>query len=194
MALTRKLLATMGLDTDKIDQIIEAHTETVDGLKEQAEQLREQVKTIPDLEKKIKELEESQPTTDWESKFNDLQKDFNSYKEKVDSENVKREKEQLYRSLLKEIGIDDKRLDAILKVTDLESVNVENGAIADYETVKTKVADEWSDFIATKTTQGANVEEPPSNTGSKMSRDEIMNIKDTQARQKAIAENLEAFQ
>ena len=33
MALTRKMLKAMGIEDDKIDQIIEAHTETVDGLK-----------------------------------------------------------------------------------------------------------------------------------------------------------------
>lgn len=33
MALTRKFLAAMGIEADKIDSIIDAHTETVDALK-----------------------------------------------------------------------------------------------------------------------------------------------------------------
>ena len=35
MALTRKLLKGMGLTDEQVDTIIEAHTDTVDGLKEQ---------------------------------------------------------------------------------------------------------------------------------------------------------------
>ena len=35
MSLTRKMLKAMGIEDEKIDQIIEAHTETVDALKEQ---------------------------------------------------------------------------------------------------------------------------------------------------------------
>ena len=35
MALTRKMLKALDIEGDKADQIIEAHTDTVDGLKEQ---------------------------------------------------------------------------------------------------------------------------------------------------------------
>lgn len=35
MALTRKMLKAMGIEDEKIDQIIDAHTETVEGLKDQ---------------------------------------------------------------------------------------------------------------------------------------------------------------
>ena len=37
MALTRKLLKGMGLTEEQVDTIIEAHSETVEGLKKQAE-------------------------------------------------------------------------------------------------------------------------------------------------------------
>ena len=35
MSLTRKFLAALGIEQDKIDEIIEAHTETVNALKEE---------------------------------------------------------------------------------------------------------------------------------------------------------------
>ena len=53
--------------------------------------------------------------------------------------------------------------------------------------------DEWGGFITMTNTQGASVENPPSNSGTKMTRDEIMAIKDTSARQQAIAENIDQF-
>ena len=43
MALTRKFLAAFGIEADKVDQIIEAHVETVDGLKKEIADLKEQV-------------------------------------------------------------------------------------------------------------------------------------------------------
>ena len=40
MSLTRKMLKAMGIEDEKIDQIIEAYTETVDALKEQRDQYK----------------------------------------------------------------------------------------------------------------------------------------------------------
>ena len=41
MALTRKLLRSMGSEDEKIDQIIDAHTETVNALKDERDELRD---------------------------------------------------------------------------------------------------------------------------------------------------------
>ena len=40
MALTRKMLKAMGIEDEKIDQIIEAHTETTDALKQQRDEAK----------------------------------------------------------------------------------------------------------------------------------------------------------
>ena len=83
---------------------------------------------------------------------------------------------------------------AFMKVTDLAPINVKDGAIEDAENVKAAIQDEWGAFIAHTSTHGAKVENPPANAGgAKMTKDEIMAIKDTSARQKAIAENIEQF-
>lgn len=52
---------------------------------------------------------------------------------------------------------------------------------------------DWSDFVGTTTTTGAKVDTPPTNTGSKMTKEQIINIKDASERQAAIAANPEAF-
>ena len=193
MALTRKMLTAMGIESDKIDQIIESHTESTEGLKKQAEELREQASKVPSLEKEIEELKAAQPTEDWEKKYGELKSEYDDYKSKVANEQAEQEKARLYRSMLREAGVDEKRLDSIMKVTDLSGIGVENGAISDSENVMKAIADEWGDFIAHTSTQGARVEEPPSSSGAKMTRDEIMSIKDTSARQQAIAQNIDQF-
>ena len=47
MALTRKLLKGMGLTEEQVDTIIEAHTETTDGLKKDIESTRVTQKSYP---------------------------------------------------------------------------------------------------------------------------------------------------
>ena len=62
MALTRKFLASKGIEADVIDEIIEAHTETVNGLKDridEAEKYKAQADKVPDLEKRLKTLKKS---------------------------------------------------------------------------------------------------------------------------------------
>ena len=49
MALTRKMLKAMGIEDEKIDQIIEAHSETVDALKEQRDQYKADAEKLPEV-------------------------------------------------------------------------------------------------------------------------------------------------
>lgn len=193
MALTRKMLTAMGIEPDKIDQIIESHTETVEGLKKQAEDLREQAARVPALEKEIEGIKAAQPTEDWKAKYDELKSEYDGYKGKVAAEQAEQEKARLYRSMLREAGVDERRIGSIMKVTDMSGINVKDGAIADADVVKEAIAKEWGDFIAHTNTHGASVDTPPTNTGARMTRDEIMAIKDTSARQQAIAENIDQF-
>ena len=98
MALTRKMLIAMGIEPDKVDQIIESHSETVEGLKKQAEELREQASRVPDLEKAIEELKAAQPTEDWEAKYQEKAAELESFREQVAEEKAKAEKAPLYKS------------------------------------------------------------------------------------------------
>lgn len=193
MALTNAMLKAMGIENDQRDQIMTAHQEVLESIKAERDELRDTAAKVPSLEKQIEDLKAAQPTEDWEAKYNELKTEYDGYKDKVKTEQAQAEKAQLYRSLLRESGVDEKRIDAIMKVTDLEGIGVENGAITDQDTVKQAIADEWGAFITHTNTQGANVDNPPTNSGAKMTRDEIMAIKDTSARQKAIAENIDQF-
>lgn len=193
MALTRRMLTDMGIEAEKIDQIIEAHAETTEGLKKQAEELREQASKVPALEKEIEDMKAAQPKEDWEAKYNEKAAELDEFKSKVAEEKAKAEKAALYRAALREVGVGEKFIDDIMRVADLSSVTVEDGKIADAEQLKASIADKYSTFVTQTATQGARVDEPPTNAGGKMSRDEIMAIKDTSARQKAIAENIDQF-
>lgn len=192
MALSRATLKAMGLEEDKIDSIIAMHTETVDALKQQRDQAQEEAGRIPDLEKKIQDLEAAKPTEDWERKFSEEHEAFEAYRTKVAQEESDRRKSDLYRALLADQGVDPKRIDAIMRVTDLGDVVVEDGKLRDSEELAGRIAEEWGDFVVHTATRGAQVDDPPSG-GAVMTRDEILSIKDTAERQAKIAENPELF-
>ena len=51
MALTRKLLKGMGLTDEQVDTIIEAHTDTVDGLKAEIGRYKADAEKLPGTQK-----------------------------------------------------------------------------------------------------------------------------------------------
>jgi len=53
MALTRKLLKGMGLTDEQVDTIIEAHTDTVDGLKADIAKYEGDAKKPPGVQKEL---------------------------------------------------------------------------------------------------------------------------------------------
>ncbi len=59
MALTRKLLKGMGLTDEQVDTIIEAHTDTVDGLKADVSKYKSDAEKLPDVQKQLDDLKEA---------------------------------------------------------------------------------------------------------------------------------------
>ena len=53
MALTRKALSTMGIEDDKIDQIISMHTETVNALKEERDKYKDGAEKLETVKKEL---------------------------------------------------------------------------------------------------------------------------------------------
>lgn len=190
MALTRKFLSALGIEADKIDEIITAHSETVDGLKIQRDEYKAKADKYDDVQKQLDEVNGKE---DFESKYKTLKKEFDDYKSDVKTKQEKAQLENAYKQVLSDVGISEKRIEKILKVSDLSSIKLKDGQIDNLDEVKKNIEDEWSDFIVKKDVKGAPVTTPPSNSGSKMTKEEIMKIKDATERQKAMIDNHELF-
>lgn len=160
MALTRKLLLSMGIEGDKIDQIIEAHSETVEALKDERDSYREAAEALPGVQKELDELK-AKPDDGYKEKWEKEHAEFEAFKEKVSKADSEREKSTLYRKLLADAGVDPKRLDAVMRVADLSEVAVEDGKLKDAEALAESVKKEWSDFIVSTGTKGSEVDNPP---------------------------------
>lgn len=180
MALTRKFLSAMGIEGDKIDEIITAHVDTVDALKEErdkykadAEANKASAEKLPSIEKELKELKEAQGNNIYETKYNEmkaekdkLKEEFDKYKADIDAAEVKRSKESAYRALLKAANVSEKRIDKILKVTDIDALELDkDGKFKDEENLNKSIKDEWGDFIVTEQKKGADIPTPPGGEG-----------------------------
>lgn len=193
MALTRRMLKAMGIEDEKIDQIIDAHTETVDALKDERDTYKAGAEKLPGVQKELDDLKKD--GGDWQKKYEKEHTDFEAYKNEQTAKEAKATKEAAFRTLLKEAGIPEKRLDVIMKVTNLDEIELEkDGKIKDANKHTETVKSEYADFIVTKTERGADVDTPPANKGNQsISRDQIMAIKDPAERRMAIAKNLSQF-
>lgn len=198
MALTRKFLSAMGIEEDKIDQIISAHSETVNGLKEQidtykadAEKLPETIKELEEVKKKVVDPEKDP----YKVKYEAIKEEFDEYKKGIEESKTKESKQKEYRKLLENVGISEKRIDSVMRVSDIEKVELDaDGKIKDADGLADTIKKEWSDFIVTKDIKGASTPQPPQNTGGKtITAEEIMAIKDGKERRKKMAENPELF-
>lgn len=196
MAFTRKFLSALGIEADKVDEIITAHTEVTDGLKAERDKYKADAEKLPAVQKELDELKSANTGEDpYQQKFEELQKEFNDYKAEIESRDATAKKEQAFRAILKEIGISDKVLDNVIKVSDVSKIEFDDkGEVKGKEDLKKSLSSEWSGFIATKKNEGANSANPPANDGkSTMTKEQIRAIADPVARQKAMLENASLF-
>ena len=162
LSLTRKFLEGMGIDEKQVESIIEAHSETVNGLKADRDKYKEQAGKVADLQKQLEEAEAASGSGDeWEQKYQDEHQAFEDFKAQVETEKAEADKAQAYRGMLMAAGIDPKRIDAIMRVTDLSQVEMEDGKLKDTEKLQESAKQEWSDFVVKSNTQGSNPANPP---------------------------------
>lgn len=203
MALTRKSLAAMGIESEKIDEIITLHSETVEALKEQRDNYKAEAEKVTDIQseldntkKELDKLEKAQAKDEpYKQKYDDLKKQFEDYKADITAKDTKAKVTEAYKAVLKDAKIADKYINVILKATDLSEFKLaDDGSLEGADELKTNAAKEWEEFVEKTTVKGKETEKPPANNGGNtMTKEEIMAIKDRNERQQKIAENPELF-
>ena len=194
-SLTRKFLASIGIEEDKIDLIVEKHNEVLTEIKDERDKLKEDAAKLPDIEKELNTLKSQMDGTDsYKDKFEALQKEYDAFKADVESKQTTAKKESAFRNILKDIGIPEKRIDSVVKVSDINGIELDGDGIKDVETLKESLKKEWSDFITTTKVEGVNSANPPSNAGkTTMTKEQIRAIPDASVRQKAMLDNPSLF-
>lgn len=144
MALTRKFLKALGIEEDKIEEIIIAHAESVDGIKAKYTDYDDIKSALDDITKERDTLKSRVDTDDSSEIIEKLKKQIKEY---ADKEQLS-VKTSLVKELIKKAGIDEKRVDTILRVTDLDKLTVKDGAVVDSETFVENIKSEYPEFIA----------------------------------------------
>jgi hypothetical protein len=190
MALTRKLLKGMGLTDEQVDTIIEAHMDTVDGLKADVSKYKGDAEKLPGVQKELDEMKAAnndEKARDWEKKYNDLL-----------SEKSRNEKEKAYRAILEDAGLNKKGIDKAVKYAAWDSLELDGkGGLNGAKDLIKSAKEEWSEYVETTTVTGANTATPPANGGgAKLTKADIYKkdekgryVMSTSDRQKALAEN-----
>ena len=165
MALTRKFLEALGIEQAKIDEIISAHTEVTNSLKADRDSYKEKAEkydeTKTELDKAKSELEKVNKD-EYKTKYESLEAEFNKYKTDIAEKEVKVKKEEAYKKMLKEIGVNEKSISAILKVKDLSSLKLDDkGEIVDVDTLKESEKKDWEGFIIKSEEEGQDPNTPP---------------------------------
>lgn len=194
MALTRKLLKGMGLSEEQIDSIIDAHTDSLEGLQSKVKSLEAEAAEAKDLKK---ELEDLKGGKDWKAEHDKVKKELDDYRAEQQGKELSAKKRAAYKALLEKGNIDPKRIETVLKADrdKIEALELDDkGEAKDADKLTEAIKADWSDFVTTTVKRGVNNAKPPKTEGGgAMTKEEIMAIKDTAQRQAAIAEHHELF-
>lgn len=197
MAFTRKMLKAMGIEDEKIDQIIDAHSETVDALKADRDTYKEDAAKLAAVQKELDELK-AKGDDGYKAKYEAEKAAHDALKADIAAKETKQAKTDAYRELLKGANIDEKRIATILRAEapTIDKIELDaDGKIKNAEQYTQSIKSDWADFIVTQSAKGANTATPPANGGaaSTKTKEDILKIKDAGERQKAIAENPTLF-
>ena len=193
MALTRNYLKSMALTDEQISAIIENHAETVealkkerDGYKEAAEKASEAAKERDTLRAQLEKAGDAAA----------VQKEFDAFKAAVAAEKDTAARKAAWRDVLKSGGVQRSEfIDLLEGQTDLKAIEMKDGKITNADALLEPLKAKFAPCFGTSETVGTQMIAPPAGDGKPaLTKAEILAIKDTSERQKAIANNLERFQ
>lgn len=189
------MLKAMGIEDDKVDQIIDAHTETVDALKEARDNYKVDAEKLPNIQKELEELK-AKGDDGWKDKHDKLKKQFEDYKTEITSKESRAAKEKAARAYYESKGITGKNLELAMRGsrTEVDGLELDGEKIKDEAALKALVEGDFSSLVTTTQKKGASTATPPANTGTgAMTKEQILAIADRTKRREAIAQNLQLF-
>ena len=196
MALTRKLLKGMGLTDEQVDTIIEAHTDTVDGLKADISKYKADAEKLPGVQKELDNLK-AVGDGGYKEKYEKEHSAFEAFKTDITAKESKAAKEKAVRAYFESKNITGANLDLAMRGCgeEMAALELENGKIKDTKSLDALMDGTYKGLVSTTRTKGADPANPPANAGGgAMTKDQIMQIKDRAERRAAIAANMNLFE
>ena len=168
MSLTRKLLKGMGLTDEQVDTIIEAHTDTVDGLKEQVKTYKADAEKLPNVQKELDDLKAA-GDGGFKEKFEKEHSDFENFKKTIQEKETKAAKESAAKAFFESKGITGNSLEIAMRGSSAEiaALDLDGEKIKDSSALDALVNGTFKALVSTTTTKGANISNPPVTTSNK---------------------------
>ena len=168
MALTRKSLKAMGLTDEQVDSIIEMHSETVDGLKEQVKTYKAEAEKLPNVQKELDDLKAA-GDGGFKEKFEKEHSDFENFKKTIQEKETKAAKESAAKAFFESKGITGNSLEIAMRGSSAEiaALDLDGEKIKDSSALDALVNGTFKALVSTTTTKGAKIPNPPVTTPNK---------------------------
>ena len=187
----------MGLTDEQVDTIIEAHGDTVDGLKKDIQRYKDDAEKLPGVQKELDDLKKD--GGDYKAKYDKEHKDFQEYKDGVTKKEAAAAKEKAARAYFESKGIPAKSMGLVIRGAkgEIDGLELDGEKIKDTSALDSLLDGDYKGLIGKVKKTGTDTETPPDASGGAKSRAEIYKKDDkgryilsASERQKALAENM----
>ena len=168
MALSRKLLKGMGLTDEQVDTIIEAHTDTVDGLKADISRYKSDAEKLPGVQKELDDLKAA-GDGGYKDKYEKEHSAFESFKADITTKETKAAKEKAVRAYFESKNITGANLDLAMRGCgeEMAALEMDGDKIKDAKSLDALIEGTYKGLVSTAQIKGANPANPPANPPTK---------------------------
>lgn len=159
MALTRSFLKSMGLTEEQITAIVEANSESLEGIKAERDKYKADAEKLPEVQK---ELDKAKAAAKDSGEYDRLKKEYEDYKAEVANKQTLANKKAAFRKVAKDAGLTDTGIEKAAKYQDYSAIELdEKGEIKNAKDLMKSIKDEWPEHVATSEKKGAGTPTPP---------------------------------
>lgn len=194
MALTRKYLKAMGIEDEKIDQIIDAHTETVNGLKDDIAKHKADAEKLPTVQKELDDLKAAKGDG-WKEKHDAVKKELDDYRAEITKKETRTAKEKAVKAYFEGKHIEGANLNIAMRSVgaEIDALELDGEKIKDSAALDALINGDLAGLVSKPSVRVEMSKGLNNDSGKPITKEDIMKIKDGTARRKAMAENPELF-
>ena len=166
MSFSRAFLKANGLSEDQITSVMDEHTAVVEALKQQRDGYKADADKLATLQANLdaanNEINTLKSGDDFKAKYEQEHNAYEAYKAEVKKNAEMERLKAAYRKLLVDEKISEKRLDAVIRLTDFSTMSLdEEGNLNDLPALKEAIGKEWGEYKVTPDKAGVNPGNPP---------------------------------
>lgn len=140
--------------------IVDEVKDQLDAAKADAEKYKTEADKLPGIQQELDALKSGE---DYKAKYDKEHQDFENYKKQIADGEELSKKKAAFRQLLVDEHISEKRLDAVIRLTDFTGIKLDkDGKLQDVDGLKKTIGEEWGEYKVTTQKRGAQVATPPS--------------------------------